>query len=368
MDREKIRAKIIFRKKSDIQNKYHALGMETAVEPGLPLFSPSEPGWKPNLSLVKKSLPDLIRRYKKFDYFASEIEKNFDLVHFNHVSLFVLAARLRRLTDKPFSMHIRTRPENTILARIQSRSVLKNCGNLIYITENEQKHFATLTNNAPGNVIFNPTILPASETLPHCDVPDDGRLKIASLKSFSPYLAHTRLVEIARVLADTNEKNKVLFVLVGDMRLWPSLPGKLGEIGAKGGDFKDYINELGLADFFLFLGWVSNPESVLVACDALAAPAFGNNPWGRDIIEAYSFGKPVIATGTWDTFVKNGRTGLLAETFDAKEFANEILLLVSDRARLKRMGETGRQNIAMLCSPLDRARDLAELWQSVAQR
>jgi len=366
MDRGQVRAKVICRRQSHLQEKYSALDIETHVEPELPLFSPTEGGWKQNLSLLMNSLPPVLRRFKKFDYLAEEIEKEFDLVHFNHVSLFVLAARLRRLSNKPFTMHIRSRPANSPLTRLQSQSALKSCNQLIYITENEQNNFAMLAGTAPGKVIFNPAITPADNLSPHPEVPSDGRLKIASIKGFKPGLGQTRLAEIAGALASLGVRNKVLFVMAGDMRLGPSLPGKLGETAARGGDFKDYVEALGLGDYFLFLGWVPNPEQVLAACDALAAPGYENNPWGRDIIEAFSLGKPVIATGHWDTFVKNGETGLLAETFDASKFARDILRLAEDRSKLRDMGEAGRRNINSLCNPPARARDLQQLWQSVA--
>ncbi len=366
MDRRHVQAKVICRKQGEIQDKYLALGIKTAVAPDLPLFSPTEAGWKPNLSLLRHSLPRLLRQYKKLDYLADEINKDFDLVHFNHVSLFILAARLRRLTDKPFTTHIRTRPENTFLTRSQARSILRSCGALIYITENERDYFEKLAGKAPGEVIFNPAISPAGIATSHPDIPNDGRLKIASLKNFNPNLGHARLVEIAKALVERGKQDKVLFVLAGDMRLWSSLPGRLGEFGAQGKDFSDYVKSLGLENLFLFLGWVADPERVLAACDMLAAPAYGNNPWGRDIIEAYSLGKPVIATGTWNGFVKNGQTGLLAEKFEAGKFAVDILSLANNRIYLKEMGEAGRLNIASLCSPPDRARDLQALWQSVA--
>lgn len=368
MDRNAIQVKVICRKQSDIQEKYNALGIETAVEPDLLLFSPSEKGWKQNLSLLKNAFPSLIGGHQNANRIAREIENDFDLVHFNHVSLFVLAARLRKGTGKPFCMHIRTRPENTLLTRFQSRSILKSCEALVYITENEQKHFKTLAGRAPGKVIFNPTTSPTQTSSAHPRVPNDKRLKIASLKSFRPSLGHTRLVEIAKNLADRGETDKVLFVMAGDMRLWRSLPGELGIVAAQGGDFETYVANLGLSKFFLFLGWVPDPEQVLSACDLLAVPSMENNPWGRDVIEALSLGKPVLATGEWDGFVKDGETGLLAADFDANRFADELLGLFDDRAKLEHWGETGRRNITALCSPPDRARDLQELWRAVAHR
>lgn len=264
-------------------------------------------------------------------------------------------------------MHIRTQPGNSILSRLQSRSILKSCNRLIFITENEQEYFKSLAGEAPGEVILNPAVTPATDLTPHPDVPNDKRLKIASFKRFSEVSAHTRLVEIAQALRQMGEDKNVLFVMGGDMRLWRSLPGNLGNLASRGGDFEDYVKELGLADQFLFLGWVPDPGRVFAACDLVGVPGYLNDPWGRDIIEAYSHSRPVIATGSWDLFVKNNQTGILVEHFDAREFAQAIVLLSEDRGKLKRMGEAGQKNIASLCSPRDRARDLQELWQTLAQ-
>jgi glycosyltransferase involved in cell wall biosynthesis len=365
MDQAEFKTNVICRKPSGILEKYSAFGIETNVEPGLPYFSPMELGWKQNLSLLKNYLPDLLRQYKKFDYLAGEIEANYDLVHFNHASLFVLASRLRRLTRVPFTMHIRARPENTILTRMQSRSILKSCNRLIYITENEQDNFKKLAGSAPGTILYNPCIVAKVPPSPHPDIPKDGRLKIASLKNFSPTLGHTRLIDIAKVLENLGAKNKVLFVLAGDMKLWSSLPGRMGRIGNEGGTLQDYVSELGLDSFFHFTGWVPEPDRVLAACDMLAAPSFGNNPWGRDIIESYSLERPVMATGNWNGFVKHAQTGLLADIFDPEKFAKDILRLADDRSALKKMGEVGRQNIVEVCSPVDRAHDLQNIWQSL---
>jgi glycosyltransferase involved in cell wall biosynthesis len=242
---------------------------------------------------------------------------------------------------------------------------MKSCQRLIFITPNEQEYFKLLAGDAPGDIILNPSISPGRNLAPHPAVPKDNRLKIASLKSFSPNLGHQRLVEIAKELAVRGAENKVLFIMAGDMRLWSSLPGKMGEIGARGGDFGDYVNDLGLTQYFKFPGWVPDPENLLASCDLLAAPGVENNPWGRDIIEACSLGKPVLATGTWDTFIKDGETGFLSENFDASQFAENLLYLADDRDRLKRMGEAGQKNITKLCSPPDRAHDLLKVWRSL---
>ena len=57
------------------------------------------------------------------------------------------------------------------------------------------------------------------------------------------------------------------------------------------------------------------PKEVLKMADVLIRLTRRNDPWGRDIIEALAFGKPVIATGTWDGFVKHYQNGFLVTPY-----------------------------------------------------
>ena len=41
--------------------------------------------------------------------------------------------------------------------------------------------------------------------------------------------------------------------------------------------------------------------------------------WGRDILEALSYGKPAISIGKYKKFVETKKTGLLLKRYDAKK-------------------------------------------------
>ena len=102
-----------------------------------------------------------------------------------------------------------------------------------------------------------------------------------------------------------------------------SLPGDLGRMAKRGGTLKDYFETLGLRRFFLFLDYVSDVEPVLEGCDILIRPSRGNDPWGRDVIEAMAHGKPVIATGSYDRFVEDGINGYFFSEYDSQAIAKE---------------------------------------------
>lgn len=363
MDRGAVSPEIICRTPGQIEDWYGALGIPIQVIPDLPRMTAAAAGFRNGLYDLRVGAAQLWQGRQLMADLAGRIEGHFDVVHFNHISLFLLARHLRKRVSARFTMHIRTRPPPCRLARWQGRIARRACDDFAYITENEKSHFDALVGAAPGQVIYNPALQPDNFTHPHKAIPRDARLKIASLKGFGLALGHMRLVEIAKALADQGRRNDVLFVMAGNMTLRHGLPGRLGELGTQGGTLADYVNEIGLGNMFLFLGWVPDPEGVLAACDLLAAPGMENNPWGRDIIEAYSAGKPVLAVGTWDRFVRHGVTGVLHATFDAAEFATDIAALAGDKETLKRMGSAGRENILMLCSPASSAAKLLEFWQ-----
>ena len=52
-----------------------------------------------------------------------------------------------------------------------------------------------------------------------------------------------------------------------------------------------------------------------------------NDPWGRDIIEAITSGKPVLATGNNSTYVQQGLHGYLFEPYDPQAIAQKIRFL-----------------------------------------
>jgi glycosyltransferase involved in cell wall biosynthesis len=72
---------------------------------------------------------------------------------------------------------------------------------------------------------------------------------------------------------------------------------------------------------------------------ALIRPSRGDDPWGRDVIEAAASGVPVLATGSYDGVVRDGETGFLFSQFDAGAMARRLIELVADAGAWQRMSE-----------------------------
>jgi glycosyltransferase involved in cell wall biosynthesis len=355
------------RRAGPVQALYANAGIPCSVTPTMPHVS-ALPRLSRNLYVFSRARLRFSASRAFRDALSAAVNERFDIVHFNHEALFLLARWLRRYTQAPFSMHFRTNLVPSITARWQARVASNAIDHAVFISENEQRSWLALgLEPAQSSVIYNIAGTAKSDAAPHLDIPDDARLKIASLSNYAWIRGVDRLVEVAAALAARGRRD-VLFVVAGNMHFSGSLPGERGAISRHGGSLADYAMAKGVADMFVFLGHVSEPERVLAGCHALARLSREDNPWGRDVIEALGAGRPVIATGSYDRFVESGVTGMLAPSYSPDDIAAKIIELADDRALISRLGVAAQARIETLCNGASRAADLAAVWQGVARQ
>lgn len=362
MDRTEVALEVWCRRDGPIVPRYAALGVPCRVTPAMPNISAL-----PRLSRNLLALAGYASDFARADAFREELrtaaELRFDLVHFNHEGLAPLAAWLRPRTRVPLTMHIRTNLYETPFATVQVRLCAAASDHLVFITENERATFHRRGGRGRAETVIYNIAPPPLDAAPHPAVPLDSRFRIACLANYSWYRGLDRLIDVAAHLKAMGRAD-VLFVMAGQMELTRSMPGELGRIARQGGTLADLAARRGVADYFLFLGHVAQPESVLAGCHALVKPTRENNPWGRDIIEALAAGRPVLTCGTYSVFVENGVTGVLQPEFDAAALAGSIAALAADRSRAQAWGEAGRARVARLCDGAARAADLAAIWRN----
>jgi len=362
MDRQRIEPSVICRRGGWIEDAYRDLGIECAVVPEMPRQTALHQMSR-NIAVSLQFKLQLWPRSKAFRESLLNRAGDLDLLHLNHISLTSLAGWMKKKQPRlPLTMHIRTMPVRSGFADRQAKQAIAAIDRFAFITENEKNYLETMSGlTAPGDVIYNPVSAFDDGQAPHEAVSSDDRLKVACLSNFSYPRGIDRLIDIAKVTAEKTP-GRVLFVVAGDMKLSGKLPPPLSDFAAKGGTLEDVVTKAGLADSFVFLGHVPNPEQVLAACDVLLKPTREYNPWGRDILEALAAGLPVASVGTYDTFVHTGKTGLLQAEFDAAGVAAWLDGFDRDREALKRIGDAGRDRVAALCDPAVAAEKLADLW------
>jgi glycosyltransferase involved in cell wall biosynthesis len=375
VDRTLVVPSVICRRGGWIEEAYAGLDIACRVEPAMPRMTA--------LDRESRNAVDLLRFWLKAWPGAKAFRRRLlaaadtaELIHCNHISLTPLAIWLKRKRPNlPVTVHIRTRPYLTQYGAYQARRAARTFDGFVFITENERDYFVAQSggldcggapSDPPGPVIYNPIVAVGENAEPLPDIPADDRLRVVCLSNFALVRGVDRLVDVAAALPERS-RSTILFVVAGDITLQGSLPGLLGKISAEGGTLADYARARGVADQFCFLGYVSEPESVLAAGHVLLKPTRRDDPWGRDILEAMAAGLPVASVGRYERFVETGQTGLLQPHFDASELANWLVKLAVDRPALERLGRNASERAKRLCDPTARAGDLVRFWREIAE-
>jgi glycosyltransferase involved in cell wall biosynthesis len=355
------------KRRGPIQERYQTINVRTEVHPNMPSYH--------SLPKISRNLFALTVFFiydwpQSFFFRRKLLEKvnKVDVIHLNIDGFYWLSRWLGKRTDTPIVMHKRTNPWVSIFSRFQMKIIARYVSRLVFITEENEKNYIELGGRINhGVVIYN--ITPRIDKLPKPlkDIPNDNRFKVCTLANYSYLRGIDRLIDVAKIIKGSGF-NKVLFVVAGNISLTRSLPGELGKVAKSGGNLSDYAKKMGVDDMFTFLGHVNNPERVLSGCNVLIRPSRENNPWGRDVLEALSFGIPVIATGTYNRFVDNEITGFLLGRFNPSIVAEKIVMLSNDYHLVEHLGIQGRERVTRLCNGPKCAKDLLNIWQEVSKQ
>jgi glycosyltransferase involved in cell wall biosynthesis len=188
-----------------------------------------------------------------------------------------------------------------------------------------------------------PVIIPFGATVeanPHEPEPED-RLH-----------AGLRMLFVGRLV-----ERKGVHVLLDALALLPEEPPIRLEVVGDGPEreaLEHRARSLGVAERVHFHGFVSQEEleRQLADCDALVLPAVVDakgdvEGLGVVLLEAMSFGKPVIASasGGIPDIVRPSENGLLVPPGDAKALAAAIECLAREPALVRRLGATARRDV-----------------------
>jgi L-malate glycosyltransferase len=138
---------------------------------------------------------------------------------------------------------------------------------------------------------------------------------------------------IAAASAITREFPETRFVLVGD--------------GDKRKDFERQVAELGLDQYFLFLGRRNDVPRILACCDIGVLPSRAEG-LPNAVLEYLAAGLPTVATrvGGNAEILQEGKTGLLVPPEDSAALAEALLRLLRDPEFAARLGKNGREYAA----------------------
>lgn len=150
---------------------------------------------------------------------------------------------------------------------------------------------------------------------------------------------------------------------------YPKLKLKItGQLTDKDAELKKLIEENHLEDRIEFTGFVRGKEleDLISHSMAVLCPAIWYDNMPNTVIEAYAYGKPVIASnfGCFPELVDDNKTGYLFEPKNSKELADKIKLLASDHNLCQNLGHNAREKVEDVFNPQQHFDKLKELFES----
>lgn len=331
LNRRNLRPLVISNEAGPIAERYRQINVDHLVHK-IPILKPAK---RKNSVVLLKFLANLARFARAVGYLTTVVKQNrIDVIHFNHDGYFPYAIVNKIFWRRKTVFHMRTMLPVNIFSRLQAW-IIKTCSDhLLFISNNEKERFARLTRSSVPHAVC-PNI---AENHDVGDIPKPawlerfgGRFKVLVLTIIAESKGTDRVIDIARELKKNNRAGTVLIVCGSERNRTNRLSLK-DQIARR-------IDEEGLDEYVYLADFQPNPEGIMNHADAVLRLSRENDPWGRDIIEAITNGKPVLATGKNETYVQNGINGYLFEPYDAQAIAEKIFFLSQNRQAHEKIRE-----------------------------
>ncbi len=151
-------------------------------------------------------------------------------------------------------------------------------------------------------------------------------------------------------------QRRVHLLVAGDGPLYTELQALAGELG---------VNER-----VRWLGWQDAPGAYFALADMVVCPS-RHEPLGNVILEAWSYGKPVLSTATEGPteLIEDNENGLLVPPCDSKAMAMRIEQTLSQGSdRLEQLGKAGERTLKQRFSKAAIVRQYLDLYAQLSDR
>nr|WP_321513243.1 glycosyltransferase family 4 protein [uncultured Pseudodesulfovibrio sp.] len=248
-------------------------------------------------------------------------EINPDIIHYNSYTTLLISLWLRKYPAILHAREVLIEPAKSIfLARMLMQ---KSISEVIGITPAEGQQAERLF-SLPTTVVNNWPEAP----LIHTPMPPDTPLVYGVFSHITPIKGHLECVKACALAADGLRKASVTVRLFG------------GRVPIHEEYYQQVLDEVersNLHDIVDFRGFTDHPEEEMRKTHLVVRPDVTGQPWGRDVIEAMCLGRPVLAFGKDDFFVKRDLTGRLESPGDVQALADAMVDL-ADYEKLTRLG------------------------------
>jgi glycosyltransferase involved in cell wall biosynthesis len=330
-----------------------------------------------NHQVGRTSLIRSFFRYKKgikelVDFINNE---KIDIVHINSTVFWHLVKPIKKCTNAKVVFHIRELLVPYfpgIISKLAVNYIQKYSDEIISISDNEAKYFSgNKINIVPNSIDFKDfsEIENKENVLLKFNIVNNS-INIGMFGVFDESKGHLEFLKIANDIMDKNQDVNINFFIVG-VEDECTLIGyknkiklflfKLNLIDIFNVRFYEYYKRMQYASKIHLVKHTNEVFSYLNCFDIVVRPSLSADPWGRDIIEAMAMGKPVVAYGTSDFYVKDGITGFLCSK-DKILLINRLQLLIDNVELRCKMGDNSLSLIKNECDLLICRNRLLEIY------
>jgi len=304
------------------------------------------------------------------------IKNKIDIIHINSTVFSHVLKPIKENTSVKTVMHVREmlpKYDNGEVRNYMLKSIEDYADSIICISDNEAKQFG---NKEKVCVMANPFDFDSLE-----NIKDDffkqtninkDHLLIAMSGQFSPSRGHKAFLEAIYILLkkyplDTNSIKFLVFGGAKQTPYWKVLLKKVLNKTDISYEYKRTIKNKKLSKNIITFPtlYTDDFHSMLKHIDVYVRPSLAGNPWGRDIIEAMAFGKPIIATGNSTFYVKPDKNGYLINPNEPEVMADKMYELINDKEKRKIMGENAHIIVKEKCDLNKYTHDLKKIYKQI---
>jgi len=204
---------------------------------------------------------------------------------------------------------------------------------VICVSDNEMHHLGEI--DCPKSVIYNAddAVLPPSPDMAHVSAKSRNCVNIGVFGTIHHVKGQYLILELVDKYGSKVEALNIrFFIFGGDSGITTRHNGRE--------QLMEKVEKRGWQEFMKFPGWVTDTSTAMKRMSFILRTDTTGCPWGRDIIEAMSNGRTVIAAGKSKVFVKPGLNGFLFPPRDVEKMAELVFRLSTDPQECAKLGES----------------------------
>lgn len=196
------------------------------------------------------------------------------------------------------------------------------------------------------NAVEIPVDISAAKIREEFNLSPDVRL-VGAVGRIDPCKGYEYFIEAAMLIKERFEN--VYFFIVGDVSQGDKEGRKYLDM------LERQVDELGLKDYFFFMGFREDVLNVIKELDVLVVPSVVlkknggevTEGFGRVAIEAMALGVPVVASniGGLKETIEDGISGILVPPSNFEAIAEVVLSILIDKIKAITMGKAGRKRV-----------------------